>query len=167
MPNKLESLNDLFVDELRDLYNAENQLVKALPKMARAAESSDLRNALEEHLNQTKTQIQRLDKVFQSLDVPERGKECAGMKGIIQEGQQLLKEKASPAVKDAGIVTAAQKTEHYEIASYGSVCTFAERLGYRDQAALLKQNLSEEKKADELLTRIAERHINKEAKRGE
>ncbi len=167
MPHKLESLNDLFIDELRDLYNAENQLVKALPKMARAAESRDLRSALEEHLNQTKAQIQRLDKVFQSLDVPERGKECAGMKGIIREGQELLKEKASPAVKDAGIITAAQKTEHYEIAGYGSVCTFAEQLGYRDQAELLKQNLNEEKKADELLTKIAERHINKEAMRGE
>jgi ferritin-like metal-binding protein YciE len=167
MPNKLESLNDLFVDELRDLYNAENQLVKALPKMAQAADSPDLRSALEEHLNQTKTQIQRLDKVFQALDVPERGKECVGMKGIIQEGQELLKENASPAVKDAGIITAAQKTEHYEIAGYGSVCTFAEQLGYREQAQLLKQNLNEEKKADELLTKIAERHINKEAKRGE
>ncbi len=164
---KLESLNDLFVDELRDLYNAENQLVKALPKMAQAAESKDLRNALEEHLTQTKNQIERLDKVFQSLDVPERGKECVGMKGIIQEGQEILKENASPSVKDAGIITAAQKTEHYEIATYGSVCTFAEQLGYDDEAKLLKQTLSEEKKADELLTKIAERHVNKEAKRGE
>ncbi len=164
---KLESLNDLFVDELRDLYNAENQLVKALPKMAEAASSPDLRNALQEHLNQTKNQIQRLDKVFQTLDVSERGKDCPGMKGIIQEGQELLKENASPTVKDAGIITAAQKTEHYEIAGYGSVCTFADQLGYREQAELLKQNLSEEKKADELLTKIAERHINKEAKRGE
>ncbi len=167
MPNKLESLNDLFVDELRDLYSAENQLVKALPKMAQAAESPDLRRALEEHLDQTKNQIQRLDKVFKSLDVPERGKECVGMRGIIEEGQEVLKEKGAASVKDAGIITAAQKTEHYEIASYGSVCTFAERLGYRDQAELLKANLSEEKKADELLTKIAERHVNKEAKRGE
>src|SRR5512138_1596130 len=110
MPNKLQSLNDLFVDELRDLYNAENQLVKALPKMAKAADSTDLRDALEEHLNQTKTQIQRLDKVFQSLDLPERGKECVGMKGIIKEGQELLEEDAAPAVRDAGIITAAQKT---------------------------------------------------------
>ena len=164
---KMESLNDLFVDELRDLYNAENQLVKALPKMAQAAESRDLRNALEEHLTQTKDQIERLDKVFKSLDVPERGKECVGMRGIIQEGQELLKGKASPSVKDAGIITAAQKTEHYEIASYGSVCAFAEQLGYDEEAKLLKQTLSEEKKADELLTKIAERHINKEAKRGE
>ncbi len=164
---KLESLNDLFVDELRDLYNAENQLVKALPKMAEAASSPDLRNALEEHLNQTKNQIERLDKVFETLDVPHRGKECVGMKGIIREGQEVLKEKAEPSVKDAGIITAAQKTEHYEIAGYGSVCTFAEQLGYEEQAKLLKQNLSEEKNADELLTRIAERHVNKQAQRGE
>jgi len=164
---KLESLDDLFVDELRDLYNAESQLVKALPKMAEAASSPDLRNALEEHLNQTKNQIDRLDKVFKSLDVPVRGKECVGMKGIIREGQEVLKGSAAPAVKDAGIITAAQKTEHYEIAGYGSACAFAERLGYGEQAKLLKQNLSEEKKADELLTKIAERHVNKEAKRGE
>ncbi len=167
MPKKLETLNDLFVDELRDLYNAENQLVKALPKMAEAASSPDLRNALEEHLNQTRNQIHRLDKVFESLDVPERGKECVGMKGIIQEGQEVLKENGSPTVKDAGIITSAQKTEHYEIAGYGSVCTFAEQLGYREQAKLLKETLSEEKKADELLTKIAEKHVNKEAKRGE
>ncbi len=164
---KLESLNDLFVDELRDLYNAENQLVNALPKMAAAASSPDLRNALEEHLNQTKNQIQRLDKVFQTLDVPHKGKECVGMKGIIQEGAEVLKENAAPTVKDAGIITAAQKTEHYEIAGYGSVCTFAEQLGYREQARLLKENLSEEKKADELLSKIAERHVNEQAKKGE
>ncbi len=165
MPNKLESLNDLYVDELRDLYNAEHQLVNALPKMAEAASSSDLRSALEEHLTQTKNQIQRLDQVFQSLDVPERGKDCPGMKGIIQEGQELLKESAAPEVKDAGIITAAQKTEHYEIAAYGSACTFAEQLGYRDQAKLLKQTLNEEKKADEKLTKIAEHHVNKDAAR--
>jgi ferritin-like metal-binding protein YciE len=163
---KLESLNDLFVEELRDLYNAENQLVKALPKLAEAATSADLRDALHEHLNQTKNQIERLDKVFESLDVPERGKECVGMKGIIEEGREILKERGAATVKDAGIITAAQKTEHYEIAGYGSVCTFAEQLGYAEQAKLLKQNLSEEKKADELLSRIAERHINKEAKKG-
>ncbi len=166
MPQKLQSLNDLFVDELRDLYNAENQLVKALPKMAQAASSSDLRNALEEHLDQTRNQIDRLDKVFQMLDVPERGKDCPGMKGIIEEGQELLKETAAPDVKDAGIITAAQKTEHYEIAGYGSVCTFAEQLGFRDQAKLLKQTLNEEKQADERLTKIAERHVNKDAQRG-
>ena len=164
---KLQSLNDLFVDELRDLYNAENQLVKALPKMAEAASSEDLRRALEEHLNQTRNQIERLDKVFKTLDVPERDKECVGMRGIIQEGQEVLKENATPAVKDAGIIVAARKTEHYEIASYGSVCTYAEELGYAEQAKLLKQTLSEEKKADELLTKIAERQINKQAKRGE
>lgn len=167
MAEKLNSLDDLFVEELRDLYNAENQLVKALPKMAEAASSPDLRNALEEHLTQTKSQVERLNKVFQMLDVPTRGKECVGMKGIIEEGKEVLKEKASPAVKDAQIITAAQKTEHYEIASYGSVCTFADQLGYRDEADLLKQTLKEEKQADEKLTKIAERHINKEAKQGE
>lgn len=164
---KLESLNDLFVEELRDLYNAENQLLKALPKMAQAASSSDLRTALEEHVTQTRGQIERLDRVFQMLDVPQRGKECLGMKGVIEEGNEVIKENAAPAVKDASLITAAQKAEHYEIAGYGSVCTFAEQLGYRDQAKLLKQTLSEEKRTDERLTAIAERHINKEAKRGE
>jgi ferritin-like metal-binding protein YciE len=158
----LESLEDLFLQEIKDIYDAEKQILKALPKMAKAVESEELRAAIEEHHAVTEKQVERLEEVFQMLDKPARGKKCVAMEGLLKEGSELLKEDAEPAVLEAAIIAAAQKVEHYEIAVYGTLATYAEILGYEDAKELLGQTLEEEKETDETLTQIAS-HINFEA----
>jgi ferritin-like metal-binding protein YciE len=160
---KLKTLNDLFVDQLKDLYSAENQLLKALPKMAKAAESEELRDAFTAHLEETKGQVERLEKIFSGLDVSPRGKKCKAMEGLIEEGKELIEEDAEPNVKDAGLIGAAQKVEHYEIAAYGTARTIAQQLGHDDYADLLQETLDEEGAADQKLTDIAESSVNAEA----
>src|SRR5262249_44590673 len=151
---------DLFVNELRDLYNAENQLVKALPKMAKSASSPELRQGFEEHLEQTRHHVERLEQVFEQLGTKARGKKCQAMEGLIDEGKDLMDEDAEPPVMDAGLIAAAQKVEHYEIAGYGTVRTWAEHLGHHEAAELLQQTLDEEKQTDQKLTRLAEQMVN-------
>ena len=160
MPN--ESFKKLYVDELKDLYSAENQLVKALPKMAKAASSEDLREGFEEHLQQTKGQVQRLETIFQSLNESPKGKKCAAMEGLIQEGSEVMEEDLEDAVLDAALIGAAQRVEHYEIAAYGTVCEFARILGETEHASLLEETLDEEKRTDEKLTKLA-KEINAQA----
>jgi len=160
---KLESLHDLFVDELRDIYNAEKQMLASLPEMAEASSSPELKAAFEQHEQETRAQVERLEQVFRQLDEPPSGKTCRGMEGLIEEGSEIIEEEAEPSVKDAGLIVAAQKAEHYEIASYGSVCVFAETLGLDEIKQLLKQNMAEEEATDKKLTQIAERVINVEA----
>ncbi len=162
----LRNLQDLYVDELKDLYSAEQQVLKALPKMAKAASSPELKNAFDRHLEQTREQVRRLEQIFDDLGKKPGGKKCIGMKGIIDEGQDLLKEKADPAVKDAGIISAAQRVEHYEMAGYGTVRTYARMLGHDDAARTLQQTLEEEGDTDHNLTRLAESTINPIAARG-
>ena len=164
---KLSSLDDLLVHELQDIYNAEGQITKALPKMIKAASSPELQAAFEEHLEQTEGQIERLEQVFKLLGPPAKGKKCDGMAGLIEEGRKILEEDAEPSVKDAGIIAAAQKVEHYEIASYGCLCTYAEILGYEQVHDLLGQNLDEEETTDEKLTVLAENLINIEAEQAD
>lgn len=156
----LNSLHDLYVNELKDLYNAENQLVKALPKMAKAANSPELRAAIEEHLDVTKGQVQRLETIFKELDESPKGKKCKAMEGLIEEGKEVMEEKAAPGVLDAAIIAAAQRVEHYEIAGYGCVRTFANLLGFEKAAGLLQETLDEEADADKKLTELAESVIN-------
>jgi ferritin-like metal-binding protein YciE len=151
----LGTLEDLFLQEIKDIYDAEKQLLKALPKMAKAVESEQLRAAIEEHHTVTEKQVERLEEVFQLLGKPARGKKCAAMEGLVKEGSEILKEDAEPAVLDAAVIAAAQKVEHYEIAAYGTLATFAEILGYEDAKELLGQSLEEEKETDETLTQIA------------
>jgi ferritin-like metal-binding protein YciE len=158
----LASLEDLFLQELKDIYDAEKQILKALPKMAKGVESEELRTAIEEHHAVTEKQVERLEEVFQMLDKPARGKKCVAMEGLLKEGSQLLKEDAEPQVLDAAIIAAAQKVEHYEIAAYGTLATYAEILGYEDAKELLGETLEEEKETDEALTEIASQ-INYEA----
>ncbi len=161
---EMESLRELFVDQLKDLYSAENQIVKALPKMIKAAESEELKSAFEEHLEQTKNQVERLETIFEELDVTPRGKKCVGMQAIIEEGKELMGEDAEPEVLDAGLIAAAQHVEHYEIAGYGCVRTYAQLLGMKNAVKLLQQTLDEEKETDELLSGLVE-NINVEAER--
>jgi len=163
---KMKTLNDLFVDQLKDLYSAENQLVKALPKMAKAASNSDLAAGFEEHLEQTREQVTRIEKICQELGVTPKGKKCVAMEGLIEEGKELLEEDAEPAVLDAGLIAAAQKVEHYEIAAYGTVRTWAEQLGLDEAVDLLQQTLDEEKETDEKLTELAKSAVNEEAEEG-
>ena len=160
---KLDTLQKLYVEELRDLYNAENQLLKALPKMAKAASSEELKNAFEKHLEQTETHVERLEQVFEELDQTPKGKTCRAMKGLIQEGSEILEEEGDPSVLDAGIIVAAQKVEHYEIAGYGSVRTFANLLNQEKAAELLQATLDEESEANKLLNGLAETIVNPEA----
>jgi ferritin-like metal-binding protein YciE len=164
---KLNSLDDLLVHELQDIYNAEAQILKALPKMIKAVSHPDLQRAFEEHLEQTEGQVERLDQVFKLLGVPAKGRKCEGMAGLIEEGKTVMEQDADPAVLDAALIAAAQKVEHYEIASYGCVCTYAEMLGYDQVHDLLGQNLEEEETTDEKLTDLAETVINVEAEEGE
>lgn len=158
----LESLHDVLVDGVRDLYHAEKQLVKALPKMAKAASSVELKGALEEHLAVTETHVQRLEQVFKELGVTARGKLCHGMQGLIEEGKEVIAEKkeSSPAALDAALITAAQKVEHYEISAYGSCRSHAELLGLDRVTKLLQQTLDEESHANETLTTIAAESVN-------
>ena len=163
---KLASLDDLLVHELQDIYHAEGQILKALPKMAKAATNSDLKSAFEEHRRQTEGHVQRLDQVFKLLGLPAKGKKCEGMAGLIEEGKKTMEQDAEPSVLDAALIAAAQKVEHYEIASYGCVCTYAEMLGYDQVHDLLGQNLDEEETTDQRLTALAESVINPEAEEG-
>jgi ferritin-like metal-binding protein YciE len=158
----LENLNDLFVHELRDLYDAEQQLTTALPLLAAAATSDQLRQTFEEHLEVTKEQARRLEKIFQGLGEPAEGKPCKAMAGLVAEARETLDIDADPDVLDAALIVAAQKVEHYEIAGYGSVRTFARVLNYSDAARLLEATLKEESQTDERLTRLAER-LNQKA----
>lgn len=160
MPN--EGLRELYIDELKDIYNAENQMVKALPKMARAASSGELREGFEEHLEQTRGHVQRLEAIFKSLGEQPKGKKCAGMEGLVKEGAEIMGEDFEGAVMDAALIGAAQRVEHYEIAAYGTVCEFAKILGESEHASLLQKTLDEEKETDEKLTELAGQ-INTEA----
>jgi ferritin-like metal-binding protein YciE len=160
---ELDTLRDLYIDELKDLYSAENQILKALPRMIKAASNPELKQAFETHLRQTEGQVQRLDQIFQELDASPRGKKCVGMEGLIEEAKELLSEKPEPEVLDAGLISKAQHVEHYEIAGYGTVRTYARQLGYGQQAELLQQTLDEEGETDKLLTQLAENSINVEA----
>ena len=160
---KLDTLKTLYINELKDLYNAEGQLVKALPKMAKAAASDELQEAFEKHLEQTKAHVDRLEEVFEDIGEKPKGKTCKAMKGLIEEGSEILKEDGEESVIDAGIIVAAQKVEHYEIASYGSVRTFAQLLGKDRSADLLQRTLDEESEANEVLNKLAEDIVNPEA----
>jgi ferritin-like metal-binding protein YciE len=157
------TLHDAFIDELRDTYDAEKQLTKALPKMARAATSDELKQALESHLEETREQITRLERVFGSLDEKVRGKHCDGMAGIIEEGKSVLEEDFDETTMDACIIASGQRAEHYEMAAYGTLVAWARAMGHEEAADLLQENLDEEKAADEALTALAEGGINQEA----
>ncbi len=159
----LDSLHDLYVDELKDLYSAENQLLKALPKMAKKASAPELKAAFTEHLEVTRTQVGRLEQIFTALEVSPKGKKCKAMEGLIEEGKEVLEEDGAPAVIDAALIACAQRVEHYEMAGYGCVRTFAKLLGYEDAGALLQETLDEEGEADKTLTELAETVINVEA----
>ena len=164
---ELESLRELYIDELKDLYSAEKQLVKALPKMVKNATNPDLKKAFSDHLAQTEQHVERLEQIFESLETSPRGKKCMGMEGLIEEAKEMLEEDAEEAVLDAGLISKAQHVEHYEMAGYGTVRTYALTLGESEHAELLEQTLTEEKEADELLTQLAESSINIEAAAGE
>jgi ferritin-like metal-binding protein YciE len=161
-------LKELYIDELGDLYDAENQLVKALPKMARAAASEELRSRLEEHLEQTQEHVQRLEQIFNQLEEKPSGKKCKGMQGLVTEGKELMEEDLEGALMDAALISAAQRVEHYEIAAYGTVRTYANILGEEEAAKLLGETLEEEKETDQKLTEIAEAiNFEAESKSGE
>jgi ferritin-like metal-binding protein YciE len=160
---RLASLDDLLVHEMQDIYHAENQILKALPKLAKAATHPDLKRAFEDHRRETEGQVRRLEQSFKLLGVPARGRKCEGMVGLLEEGRKMTEEDAAPPVKDAALIAAAQKVEHYEIASYGCICTYAEMLGYDQVHELLGQNLDEEESTDQKLTALAENVINQEA----
>jgi ferritin-like metal-binding protein YciE len=160
------NLHELFVDEIRDLYNAEKQLIKALPKMAKNASADDLRMAIEAHLEETRGQVERLERVFELLDEKPRGKHCAGIAGIIEEASDLIEEEEEGAVLDAGLVAGAQRAEHYEMAAYGSVIAWANVMGHTDVAELLEETLEEEKAADAKLSKLAIHGINEAANAG-
>lgn len=151
-----EGLRELYIDELKDLYSAENQLVKALPKMAKGASSDELRQGIEEHLEQTKGHVQRLEQIFEALGENPKGKKCVGMEGLIKEGAEVLDEDYEENVLDAGIIGAAQRVEHYEIAAYGTARALAQVLGEDEHVSLLTETLDEEKETDEKLTELAE-----------
>ncbi len=158
-----ENLQDLFMEQINDLYSAEQQMIGSLPQMADAASSPDLRVAFEEHLEQTRTQAQRLEQIFNSLGVQPESMKCKGMEGILEEGNEILQKKGEPSVIDAALIAAAQRAEHYEMASYGCARTFAEQLGFDDIADLLQETLDEEGETNDRLTMLAEGGINLQA----
>lgn len=159
----LGSLSDLFVDELRDVLSAEKQLVKALPKMAKAATSAHLKKGFEKHLSQTETHVERLQQVFELIGETARAKTCKAMQGLIEEGSEIIAEEAEPEVKDAALIAAAQKVEHYEIATYGTLVTWATTLGHKKAITLLSRTLDEEKATDLQLSQLAESSVNESA----
>jgi ferritin-like metal-binding protein YciE len=159
----VETLHDAFEEELKDVLSAEKQLLKALPKMAKAATNEDLKAGFEEHLEQTKTHVERLEKVFELLDKAPRAKKCKAMEGLIEEGAELMEEDMEPDVLDAMLIGAAQKVEHYEIATYGTLVTWAKQLEMEEAASILHETLDEEKETDMKLTELAETGINAEA----
>lgn len=156
-------LSELYIDKLKDLYSAEQQILRALPKMAKAAGHPELRQAFETHLHQTQGHVGRLEQIFEQLGKSAHGKTCHGMKGIIEEGVELMKENLEPGPLDAGLIAGAQSVEHYEMAGYGSVRTWAQQLGYTEHADLLRRTLEEERETDRLLTRLAEQSVNADA----
>lgn len=162
---EFNSLDELFLDQIRDLYDAEKRLVEALPKMAEAASSSELKTAFKDHLRETEGQVRRLEEVFRHLEETPSRESCAAMKGLISEGDEMVQAKGDAAVKDAALIAAAQRVEHYEMAGYGVARNFAQRLGHTAAASLLQQTLDEEKKADLKLTQIAEKSVNVQAGR--
>jgi ferritin-like metal-binding protein YciE len=164
---ELTTLQELFKEELQDIYSAETQITKALPKMATAATSPELRKAFEEHLEQTENQIKRLEQIFKKLGEKPGGKTCKGMEGLLKEGDELIKEKPDPAVLDAGLISAAQRVEHYEIAAYGTVRTYAQEMGDKESQRLLQETLDEEGTTDKKLTKLAEQHVNLKAMKGQ
>lgn len=160
--SKINTLEDVFIEQLRDLYNAENQLIKALPKMAKAAHAPGLKEGFEHHLEQTREHVNRLEMIFKELDEKPTGKTCKAMQGLVEEGAETIKENATPEARDAALISAAQRVEHYEMAGYGSVRTYARILGHDQMAETLQMTLDEEAETDETLTRLAE-SINLEA----
>ena len=166
MAEEMNPLEELLQDELKDLYSAENQIIKALPRMAKAASSPELKRAFERHLEETRRQVERLEQIGEELEMKLTGKKCAGMEGLIAEGKELMGEIDDEDALDAGLIGAAQKVEHYEIAAYGTARTHAEVLGYRRIAKLLQQTLNEEGMTDKKLTQLAESLVNVEAVRG-
>jgi ferritin-like metal-binding protein YciE len=160
---KLDSLRKLFMEELRDVYNAENQLIKALPKMAKGASSDELKQAFEDHLAETKEHVERLEQIFRDLGEKAKGKTCHGMQGLIEEGSEILEENGEESVLDAGIIAGAQKIEHYEIATYGTLRTWADLIGEDDAAELLQHTLDEEGDTNKWLNELAEEIVNPEA----
>lgn len=163
----MNSLYDLFVDELKDLYSAERQLIKALPRMMKGSTSDELRTAFENHLQQTEGHVERLEQIFERLEESPRGKKCKAMEGLVEEGEEALDHEGESDVLDAGIIGAAQRVEHYEMAAYGTACAHAKALGYEDLASILTQTLQEEEEADRLLTQIAEESVNRLAAAGD
>lgn len=159
----LNSLQDLLVEEMKDTYSAETQIAKALPKMAQAATSPQLKAAFEKHLIETQNQVKRLETIFQQLGESPEGNHCEATEGLVKEGQELMGQQADPQVLDAGLIASAQKVEHYEIASYGTLTTWAKELGHTEIANLLGQSLNEEEMTDKALTQLAESRINKAA----
>lgn len=159
----LDSLQALFLNELKDVYHAEKQLLRALPRMAKAAESPELQEAFTSHLKETEGQVQRLERIFKDLGEAARGKRCKGMEGLIEEGKEVMEEEGEGPVIDAALIAAGQRVEHYEIAAYGCLRTYAQLLGLENAVKLLAQTLSEEEAADEKLTRIGEGSVNAEA----
>ena len=160
---EMESLQELLIEEMRDIYSAEKQLTKAMPKMAKKASNPQLKKAFETHLRETEVQIQRLEKIFEKLGKKPTGKKCAAMEGLVEEGKEMMGEDMEDDVMDAALISIAQKVEHYEIASYGTVRTWAQQMGDEQTAKLLQQTLDEEGKTDKLLTELAESSINIEA----
>jgi|SRR5690348_3043198 ferritin-like metal-binding protein YciE len=156
------ALKELYIKELRDAYDAEKQITKALPKMAKKASNSQLRQGFEEHLEQTKNHISRLEQIFEAVDESPKGESCAGMEGLIEEGSEIMDEDMEPEAMDAGLISAAQRVEHYEIAAYGTLRTYANILGENEAASMLQKTLDEEKQTDEKLTSLAEK-INTKA----
>jgi ferritin-like metal-binding protein YciE len=163
MHSKQRPLNDLFLGTLKDIYFAEKQILRNLPKMAKAADSDELRQAFQTHRDETDTQIERLEQVFEMLGKPARGKTCEAIQGIVEESKEVIKDFDGSEALDAGLLAAAQAVEHYEISRYGTLRTWATQLGTTDAAKLLEQTLEEEKKTDELLTRLAEAAVNQKA----
>jgi ferritin-like metal-binding protein YciE len=164
---ELNSLHELYIDELKDLYSAENQLLKALPRMAKAASNAELKRAFMQHEKVTREQVKRLERIFQDLGERPGGKKCHGMEGLIDEGKELIGERPHPDVLDAGLIAKAQHIEHYEIAGYGTVRTYARLMGHESHAQLLQQTLDEEGDTDKMLTALAETSVNIEAEMAE
>jgi ferritin-like metal-binding protein YciE len=163
MSKDVKTMEDLFLEEIRDLYDAEKQLVKALPKMAKACTSEELRSAFTEHLEQTRGHVDRLDRIFTAIGAKSGGAKCAAMEGLVKEGEEMISMTDDGMVRDAGLIAAAQRVEHYEMAGYGSARTFAQHLGRNEAVQLLQETLDEEKETDERLTEIAESMVNERA----
>ncbi len=167
MPAKQKTLDDLFLDTLKDVYHAEKQILRALPKMAKAAESDQLRQALEKHRDETEVQIERLEQVFEMLEKPARGKTCEAIQGLVEESKELMQDFKDSEALDAALIAAQQSVEHYEISRYGTMRTWAQQLGMQEAVQLIEQTLEEEKKTDQLLTEMAESMANQEAEQGQ